>query len=418
MTEGDFNADELNPPEWMDEKFITEVLSKHEKSPELKVIDLVLTPASPKGDHYASIMFRAKVKFSTQKGEFSKSLIIKTMPVEEGPKLDMLKDCSIFKTEIGMYGDVLPEMERILRAVGDNSALYVDCIYSSLEPRQIMIFEDLVEMGYDVIRDRYLTQEEIHNAYSKLAKIHANSMKMINERPEYLKEFKTGMVEMPGMMEGPIVNGGWNPFIDFLGRHPELKKYQSHFKKMRPHFKERLAAVMQEYRKNPQPDGYYVLCHGDYHIRNMMFKHNKQTGDFEDCMLIDFQGCNVVPLPVDLMYSIYMLMSPQQRAEECDQLLNYYFSVLVDTLRKIDYQGNMPTLNGFWAAMKRHKYYEFLLLTTALPMAKGLLVCKLPIEELLHNDETRLKVYELEEYVEDATKMLKRFDISGYFDEF
>jgi len=181
MAEDSFNADELNPPEWLNAQFITDVLSAHEKASDLQITNLSFTPASAKGDHYASIMFRARVDYKTQKGSFFKSLIIKTMPVEEGVKKDMFADSPLFKTEIGMYAKVLPEWERILREINDTSKLYVDCIYHSLEPRQIIIFEDLVEMGYSVVRNRYLTREEICSAYSKLAKIHAISMKVIYE---------------------------------------------------------------------------------------------------------------------------------------------------------------------------------------------------------------------------------------------
>jgi len=97
-----------------------------------------------------------------------------------------------------------------------------------------------------------------------------------------------------------------------------------------------------------------------------MFKYNKETGVFEDCMLLDYQGCNVVPMAVDLMYSIYMLMGTEQRCGELETLLNYYFSVLLETLKKIHYQGTMPTPHGFWAEMKRHRYYGELKIFTSL----------------------------------------------------
>ncbi|XP_052846932.1 uncharacterized protein LOC128258939 [Drosophila gunungcola] len=416
MAEGSFHAEELNTPEWLNEQFITKVLSDYEKEPSLKVTNLAFTPASPKGDHYASIMFRARVEYTIQNGNFSKSLIIKTMPVEEGNKKDMFENSPIFKTEIGMYSKVLPECERILREVGDESKLYVDCIYHSLRPRQIIIFEDLVEMGYLVVRNRWLTQEEICSAYSKLAKIHANSMKMIMERPDFLKDFRHSMYDIPAFVDGPILNGGMGPFLELLGRIPELTKYQPHFEKIRLHFKDRMREIMLGYKNNPQP-GLYVLCHGDYHSRNMMFKHNKETGRLEDCMLLDFQGCIVVPMAVDLMYSIYMLMGPEQRSDELETLLNYYFSTVVETLKKIGYQGEMPTLSGFWSEMKRHRYYEFLLLSTIFPMAVGLRVYSMDLEELIYNEETRNKVYQLKETVEETKVMLARFEKSGYFED-
>jgi len=173
-----FNDDELVPPEWLNSEFIADVLGSHEKEPVLKVIDLTFSPASAKGDHYASIMFRAKVKYTTPKGEFEKSLIIKTMPEAESYKKELLGGSPIFVTEMGMYTKVLPEFERILRQAGDSTKLYVNCMYHSLVPHQVLIFEDLVEMGYFVLRDRDATLDEIHRVYFKLAKWHAASLKV------------------------------------------------------------------------------------------------------------------------------------------------------------------------------------------------------------------------------------------------
>jgi len=149
----EFNADELEAPAWLNAQFIGDVLSSYEKCPELRVTALQITPASAQGDHYASVMFRTTAEYTTSKGKFSKPLIIKTMPEQEGHKKDMLAESHLFSTEIGAYTKALPEFERILREAGDDTKLYVPCIYHSLEPRQVMIFEDLVPQGYSVIRN-------------------------------------------------------------------------------------------------------------------------------------------------------------------------------------------------------------------------------------------------------------------------
>ncbi|XP_017079998.2 uncharacterized protein LOC108113801 [Drosophila eugracilis] len=390
------NTTELNHPEWLNVQFITEVLNNYKKEIDLKVTHLVITPGSSVGDNYASVMYRARVDYTNPKGTFSKSLIIKTVS-------EMFAGSSLFKTEIGMYKKVLPEFERILRESGDTSKLYADCVYYSLEPRQVIIFEDLVELGYEMARNRALSHQEISSALSKLAKIHATSMKIINEQPEFLKEFNDGIC----LVDIPYMNSGAAPFTEFLGQISELKKYQPHFEKIGTSFIGRLKDVMKEYQTNPQP-GYYVLCHGDYHTRNVMFKHNKKSGSFEDCMLLDYQGCYVAPLAVDLMYSIYMLMNREQRTGELETLLNYYFFVLLQTLRKIDYQGVMPTPLAFWSEMKRLKDYEFLFLSTYLPMSVGLSLGG------NYNQETDQK---LKDYIEECKIMLARFERSGYFED-
>ncbi|XP_017017589.1 uncharacterized protein [Drosophila kikkawai] len=414
-TDTEFNADELEAPSWLNAQFIQKVLSESEKSPELVVTDLKITPASAQGDHYASVMFRTTAEYTTSKGTFTKPLILKTMPEAEGHKKDMLSESHLFSTEIGMYTKVLPEFERILRKAGDNTKLYVPCIYHSLEPRQVMIFEDLVPQGYSVIRGRPVTEEELSFVFTKLAKWHAVSMKVMNEQPEFLKEFKYGLIEMPTLMKDPMVTTGMANFVNFLDKTPELSKYKPYFEKIKDSCLDKMANVMTEYRTNFQPDGYYVLCHGDFHLRNMMFRHNKDTAAYEDVMLVDFQICNLSPITVDLTYSIYMLMEPQQRWDLGKDLINHYFSVLEETLKKVGYKPKMPTQAGLWEQIRRHKYYDFFLMATFLPMMLAIKQNALKMHDIIQVPETREKSYFFDFYVEDIKHLLRKFEELGYF---
>jgi len=56
-----------------------------------------------------------------------------------------------------------------------------------------------------------------------------------------------------------------------------------------------------------------------------------------------------------------MLMNREQRIGELETLLNYYFSVLRETLRKIGYQGKLPDPPAFWKEMYRLKDYGMFL---------------------------------------------------------
>ncbi|XP_016952195.1 uncharacterized protein LOC108026015 [Drosophila biarmipes] len=410
-----FNDDELEAPAWLNPQFIGEILSAYEEAPELKVIDLKITPASFQGDHYASVMFRTTAEYSTAKGKFSKPLIIKTMPEQEGHKKDMLSESHLFETEIGMYCQVLPEFERILRQAGDNTKLFVPCIYHSLEPRRVMIFEDLVPHGYSVIRDRPVALEELKSAFSKLAKWHAVSMKVINEQPAFLEEFKYGLFDIPAIQSDPFITTGMKTFVEMLDKLPELQKYKGYFEKIQDKYLERLENEMQEYHKSRRNDGYYVLCHGDFHLRNMMFKSNKETGNHEDIMLVDFQMSNLCPITVDLTYSIYMLMESEQRREMGKGLINYYFTVLVGTLKKIGYKGDMPTQARLWEQIHRNKYYDFFLISTFLPLILAIKSNSCKMHDLILNPETREKTYFLDSYVKDVSKLLPEFEKLGYF---
>lgn len=351
-----FNSDELEAPTWMDAQYFTEVLRHHEHDQELEVIALKLSPASGKGDHYASIMFRASLQYKTQRGKSSKSLIIKTMPEKEGHKKDLLSQSHIFETEINMYSEMLPRFEETLRKAGDETKLFVPCIYHSLKPRQVMIFEDLVPQGYVVNRDREPTSEEIRSAYSKLGKWHAVSYALAKEHPALVDNYKYSLMELPGINKDPLMSTGLEFFIKMLDSVPDLLVYKPYFEQMRPIYMSRVIDSFKEYRENPFENAYYVLCHGDFHLRNLMFKYNKTGELIEDCMLLDFQMCNVGPMPLDIIYSIYNMMSPKQRQNEWDELIYFYFSTFSDTLKKINYEGNLPSLVEFRQQFYRHRY--------------------------------------------------------------
>ncbi|EDV53685.1 uncharacterized protein LOC6554990 [Drosophila erecta] len=407
-----FNDDELVPPEWLNSEFIARVLEAHDSEAVVRVTDLSFCPASAKGDHYASIMFRARVKYTNRKGEFQKSLIIKTMPEAEGHKKDMLGGSPIFETEMGLYTKVLPEFERILRQIGDSTKLHVNCIYHSLVPHQVLIFEDLVEMGYLVLRDRDATLDEIRRVYFKLAKWHAASLKVQSEHPEFLEPYTHGLFEMPHVLNEPFMKTGMEFFVELLGKEPELNKYKPYFESIKDDFLARLVEEWKDFRGNQKRDEYWVLCHGDLHLRNIMFKY-QEPGSFEDCMLLDFQISNRFPLTFDLVYSIYMLLEPEQRWKNWDELINYYFSVLEDVLKKIGYAGVMPTQSGLWQRLHQHKYYEFFLISTFLPLMWALRDKSVDFGDLLQNEEKRWKCTFSEGYIKDVKIVLARLDQLG-----
>lgn len=84
-----------------------------------------MSPASVKGDHYASIMFRCRVnyRFAQNASPVKRSLIIKTLPMEEGMKREMLMESKLFETEIAMYSEMLPKIEKILADCGEPTKL-------------------------------------------------------------------------------------------------------------------------------------------------------------------------------------------------------------------------------------------------------------------------------------------------------
>ncbi|XP_060648753.1 uncharacterized protein LOC132786275 [Drosophila nasuta] len=274
-----YNADELVAPEWLNEHFFKDVLTHDHNDPNVKVIDFKISPATAKGDHYASIMFRAEIEYSIGDEKLSKPIIIKTMPEH---KKEFLGEAKFFPTEIAMYTEVLPKLEAILREAGDETSLCAKCIYHTLEPRQVMVFEDLVPQGYSVVRKRVANLEEIKAAIAKLAKWHAVSFKLLKEDPTVFDKMKYDLTEVPNYLEQDFMKTSLPNLIKSLGKNDKLKGYLKYLEPLTETLLSRWVEIIREYRENRQEDAYYVLCHGDFHLKNMMFKGT-------ECMLLDFQ---------------------------------------------------------------------------------------------------------------------------------
>ncbi|CAD6996316.1 unnamed protein product [Ceratitis capitata] len=48
-----------------------------------------------------------------------------------------------------MYAEVLPRLEQMLRDVGDETVLKACCLYATLSPRKVIVFEDIVPLGFE-----------------------------------------------------------------------------------------------------------------------------------------------------------------------------------------------------------------------------------------------------------------------------
>ncbi|XP_036233224.1 uncharacterized protein [Bactrocera oleae] len=412
----DFNADELQTPEWMNTDFFLKVLKNCEqKTSKIEIVNVSISPASMKGDHYASVIFRALLEFQVNGVRKTKSVILKTMPESDGHKKEMLGKTDIFEKEINMYTKVLPRFEKILRDSGDNTVLKVPCLYSALMPKKVIVFEDLVSAGYEVVRDRTLNEKEVKAAYAMLAKWHAISYKINLEEPQYFDEFQRGVFNMSNIANEPFMTSGIINFVDLLRKTPSLHAYLPYFEQLKPKLLESCRESYAEYRESPKEGACYVLSHGDFHGKNMMFKHQNESDEMVNVMLLDFQICYVGPNVNDLIYSIYCLLDENLRLD-FPALLYYYYTIFKDTLANIGFKGTSPTLMQIRHQYMRHKNLELFLLVTFLPLWYALNE-KADMEDMMTSDEYRRSLYNSKDYIKYLEHVLPRYLHLGYLEE-
>ncbi|XP_023293690.2 uncharacterized protein LOC111676912 [Lucilia cuprina] len=423
-----YNDDELVAPSWINKEFLQKVLSEYEHDEDIEIVEFDMSPASLKGDHYASIMFRCKVtyRFCKTSSVMKRSMIIKTLPVEESIKREMLMQSRIFETEIDMYSRTLPRIEKILADCGEPTRLAAEIIYHSLEPHKVIILEDLCEAGYDTVRGRYLNEDEIKAVYRKIAKLHAVSYMLghsedVRDREEVTK-YQDGIFSTSMVMENDLMANGIKFFLDMLSKHEEFKVYYEKVKAMLPKLAKTCKDLYKAYTNNNSPDNgdIFVLNHGDFHMKNLMFKFSKKN-HMEDIIMVDYQISCYAPSNIDIIYSQYMMLSLELRLKR-HELSQYYFEEFLKILKKIGYSGEMPLYSNFQISGLKYRHFAIFLLSTFLPMVVGLLGKSMDelkdtdTKEIFENPNAMSMVYHTPDFINEIRQFMPILLSEGYLD--
>lgn len=279
------------PPAWMTRKYIEDVMKDVEKDPALKVRDSIymvinirvqmvirsvfqlqdyrIVSATKPGDNFASIALRLKATYTSRAKESTKSFIIKIETYEEGFRKEVLKHRPIFESEISMYSKTLPEMQRLLQEIYPAEVLAPPVAYSALKPNKIIFIGDISPEF--AMSEEMLNYEQALEVLSKIGKYHAASV-FLGEEHEPMSTYREGFISenTDGMMGFFLGNmsicanaiAGWGPEMELVS-----KKLLEAI----PTMSEKLKRV---FNKN-ETEGYNVLTHGDFHIKNIMFRNQK-----------------------------------------------------------------------------------------------------------------------------------------------
>lgn len=93
----------------------------------MQIYKLLLSSGTAKTDNYATVLYRAKIKYalcSQLTQEKFRSFVMKTEHFEPNClQKDKLSEMTLFETEVRMYTSVLPTIEAKLREFGDQTLL-------------------------------------------------------------------------------------------------------------------------------------------------------------------------------------------------------------------------------------------------------------------------------------------------------
>ncbi|XP_061392916.1 uncharacterized protein LOC133328360 [Musca vetustissima] len=294
-------------------------------------------------------------------------------------------------------------------------------IYHSLDPHKVIIFEDLCELGYNTIRDRFLTDEEIKAVYRKIARLHAVSFMLgHSDESEMVTKYQEGFLSTSLPMVNQMISDGINNLIEMLSKHEEFALYYEKISAMKSDLDRKCKELYRSYTLNKGVGDIFVIIHGDFHLKNMMFKFNKKN-QMADLIMVDFQGSCYAPANIDLLYSQIMMMSSEMRMERNEYML-YYFEEFLRILKKIQFKGELPLYSDFQIANLKYRHFVLFLIASFLPMVQ--VIAGIPAEEqhtidlakLLEDPAAKVQLYDLPVVVEEYRKLLPILLREGYLD--
>lgn len=207
------------------------------------------------------------------------------------------------------------------------------------------------------MRDRYLNEDEIKAVYRKIAKLHAVSYMLgHSEDHEGVTKYQDGIFSSSMVMQNELMANGINYFMDMLSKYEEFKIYYDKIKAMEPNLSKVCKALYTAYKLNKGKGDIFVLNHGDFHMKNLMFKFSKKN-HLEDLIMVDYQISCYAPSNIDIVYSQYMMLSSELRLRR-HELSQYYFEEFLKMLKKIRYEGELPVFSEFQIAGIKYRHFS------------------------------------------------------------
>uniref|UniRef100_A0A182QVY8 CHK kinase-like domain-containing protein n=1 Tax=Anopheles farauti TaxID=69004 RepID=A0A182QVY8_9DIPT len=348
-----YNSDELVAPGWLSADFFLNVMRESNNDPSIVLTDgCTLRPGTNKGDHYASVMFRTTVSYRSKRFEGVKSinLIMKTKPETEGIKMDILNDNKLFAIELDMYRKTLPEMARLLAAIGEEYK-YPKYIYGALEPRAILILEDISDQGW-VMSDYIATLEDMKPIVKDIAMFHAASVMISSANPKFISEHIESMADLFLSFDKMIVKG-FGDLLELTKLYPEFK----HFAEPLENFYRNVRSLLYKVYE-PSETFQNVLLHGDFHYKNMLHKIDPSTGRHKETILLDYQICSWASPAKDLYCLLDMIPTQEVKDSHRSELIYMYYRHYSELLRRMGFPGKIPSLVDLQIELLRHAGLE------------------------------------------------------------
>lgn len=288
--------------------------------------------------------------------------------------------------------------------------LFYRLVYSQQKPF-VLMFDDLTVEQFQVVYDP-LDFETLKMIIDKIGKYHALSAVLLQNGHTQVTQFEAGITSAMMDMFMPMATHLQN-ISKILQTWEGFEKIGEKLFKIAP----KLAVNFFNGDKT-QNDRFFVLCHGDFHIRNLMFKKSKE-GELSDAIFLDFQMPVYFSPAMDLIGLLNTMGNAEVRLRS-DEVIKRYHEQLTLSLNLFGYSGKVPSVIDIQIEMLKISPYHVFSSLLAIPMftIKGV-----ELSELFNVSEDSAavigikKAYYDPEIIADLKPLIRSFYYRGVFDE-
>ena len=117
---------------------------------------------------------------------------------------------------------------------------------------------------------------------------------------------------------------------------------------------------------------FFKVCHGDMWMGNLMFRTNPDTGESEECYMIDLHSAQYLSPATDLAHLLLTSTTRDYRKQHWDEVVKHYYDVFNRTLAEfglvLRHLGT--SYNDFLYEVKRALRGQFLCVAVIIPIGK------------------------------------------------
>ncbi|XP_065363812.1 uncharacterized protein LOC135957074 [Calliphora vicina] len=355
----------LEPPAYLNKEFFKAALEDGLREKIVEIKNIIFAESSGGGENYCSKIYQVKALYRRSKYQLDEEieLIVKSIAIT--PATQFLDDLAVFLREKIFYSDVLGKLELL---IADGSKFGAKCLYTTREPMQTIVFDDLTQYGYKLAnRQSGLNEEHCIVTLKKLAKFHASSMILLKRDAGIKEHFRTGMLD-----ENYIRTS--ERFMDFmtllLRTLADLVKtwegYETISEKLHGHCDHLIENLVKTGKE--KANELSVLNHGDLWVNNFLFKYAEDQPEKPiDVLFVDFQNSFFGSPGCDINFFLNSSVQLDVLINRRDFLIESYYDTLTDSLKSM-YYNHIPTLDDIKMEIYSRELYGFFSSYAFLPM--------------------------------------------------